>query len=207
MEEETRNSEGEFTSPEEEPTNPWDRQPDEPILWFDRFDRCFRLLGTERTLLAAYRIWHKEGGYKTASSYSSWKDYARKWYWPERAEAWDEAERRERLRAEEEARAKMLREHIAMARAIWGQGLSQLKRMIKEEVALTPSEARIYIKDGITLERQARGLPEYLLEIAQLSDEELLGRYTELFARYASPGSVDGGDAEAGDNSADASPA
>ena len=186
-----------------EKQNPWDRLEGEPFMWFDRFD-YYRMLGPERTIGGAYKVYSKERGKKPSKNGAyHWRKIAEDWHWQERAEAFDIHIRNERLRAEEEERAKMLREHISMARSMWGFGLTELKRMLKEETTLNPTEARIYIKDGVTMERQARGLPEYLLEIAAMSDEELLGRYTELLARYEGEGSVLGGDEAAGDNAAE----
>jgi hypothetical protein len=186
-----------------EKQNPWDRLEGEPFMWFDRFD-YYRMLGPERTIGGANRVYCEERGKKyTKNGAYHWRKIAEEWRWQERAEAFDIHIRNERLRAEEEERAKMLREHISMARSMWGFGLTELKRMLKEETTLNPTEARIYIKDGVTMERQARGLPEYLLEIAAMSDEELLGRYTELLARYEGEGSVLGGDEAAGDNAAE----
>jgi hypothetical protein len=177
--------------------NEWDRIEGEPILWFDRFDKYYRILGPERNLQAAYDLYKGGGGSKKKGRVTAaWKKALVDWNWQKRAEAYDMHVRNERLRAEEKERAKMLKDHISMARSMWGFGLAELKRMLKEKTDLNPTEARIYIKDGVTMERQARGLPEYLLEIASLSDEELLGRYTELLARYEGEGGVVGGDQE-----------
>ncbi len=186
-----------------ETQNPWDRLEGEPILWFDRFDKYYRVQGPGRSLRAAYNLWQKDKGAKPGRVGSAWQKAFADWDWQERAEAYDMHCRQERLRAEEKERAKMLKEHIAMARSMWGFGLTELKRMLEEKTELNPTEARIYIKDGVTMERQARGLPEYLLEIAAMSDEDLLGRYTELLARYEGDGSVPGGDEEAGDRAAE----
>lgn len=186
-----------------ETQNPWDRLEGEPILWFDRFDKYYRVQGPGRNLKAAYNLWRKDKGTKPGQVSASWKKALVDWNWQERAEAFDIECRNERLRAEEKERAKMLKEHISMARSMWGFGLTELKRMLKGKEQLNPTEARIYIKDGVTMERQARGLPEYLLEIAAMSDEELLGRYTELLTRYEGEGSVLGGDEAAGDNAAE----
>jgi len=113
------------------------------------------------------------------------------WHWQERAEAWDLEEQRLRIVAEEEKRSEMLQEHITLARALWGRGAATLKKMQDEDVKLSHEQARQYIKDGVNLERQARGMPEYLLAIAGMSDEELLETYADLLAQASSPGSGD----------------
>lgn len=38
----------------------WERMEGEPILWYGRFDRFFRPMGTERTLLGAFHQWWLE---------------------------------------------------------------------------------------------------------------------------------------------------
>jgi hypothetical protein len=69
----------------------WERQPQEPNVWFDRFER-FRLAGAERSLLAIYnqeRV--RKGQKRTDSPALSWRKAAEQWDWRVRAEAWDEA--------------------------------------------------------------------------------------------------------------------
>lgn len=79
--------------------SPWDRLPEEPNLWFDRFMR-FRLMGVRRSVRAVYlREFSQkadEGGEKPPAA---WYEAAKEWRWRERAEAWDETER-ERIRQE-----------------------------------------------------------------------------------------------------------
>ena len=186
-----------------EQPKPWERQPGEPMRWYDRFDRFYRAQGPDRNIKKAYHLWREHKGRpakpRTGTS-SSWIDNHEKWDWKKRAEAWDMEERQLRIIAEEEKRAEMLQEHITLARALWQRGAATLQQMREEDTILTHEQARQYIKDGINLERQARGMPEYLLEIAQLSDEELLERYAELLAQTSSSGS---GDETAGANTAD----
>jgi hypothetical protein len=68
--------------------HPWDRQPDEPSLWFARFD-TYRLLGPSRTIEAAFR----EGMGEKGKCPSRWYTESVRWRWRERAEAWDASER------------------------------------------------------------------------------------------------------------------
>lgn len=85
--------------------DPWDQQPGEPKLWFERFD-VFRLLGPNRTVAKAYRKVryndiHMAGqGQKSGSNY--WYEVADKWRWEARADAWDKM-RREELEDREKA--------------------------------------------------------------------------------------------------------
>ncbi len=176
---------------------PWERQPGEPMMWYTRFDKYYRIQDgaeSERNLRQAYHMWRRDNGNPpkpTTGVSSAWTDKFKEWNWKDRAEAWDMEQHRLRMQAEEEERAEMLKEHITLARALWQRGAATLKRMQEKKETLTHEQARQYIKDGISLERQARGLPEYLLEVAQLTDEELQEQYAELLAKVSGPGSGD----------------
>ncbi len=88
---------------------PWDRLPDEPNLWYDRFER-FRLMGAGRSVLAVYREYlaHKGAKWRGRSGLpTSWRNAVERFRWRERAEAWDE-----RQRAEERERWKRRRDEL-----------------------------------------------------------------------------------------------
>lgn len=89
----------------------WDRRRDddgelESMLWFGRFDKIYRPMGTERSLLGAYNIWRKgaERGGKSTSVPQSWEKAFHRLDWKSRAEAWDIAEL-ERIKDEFQERA------------------------------------------------------------------------------------------------------
>jgi len=134
----------------------------------------------------------------------AWFRNAKKWKWRERAEAWDEHERQKRLVIEQDEREKMVRRHVQIGiglQSVGGQRLKQLESHLQE---LSPAEARLYLKEGIGLERTARGLPEYLLAVAEMSDEQLMEKYAELLAGGATgDGSDRSGDGGAGDGGPD----
>ena len=179
----------------------WERQQGEPILWFGRFER-YRILGTERNLLSVYNAWRAEvgkGGQKTSIPHA-WDINCKRWDWRERAEAWDAEQRRLRMIQEQEALDEMYRQHTQAAIMMRGIGMIKLddlrqnRKALDEEVS--PSDARLLVKDGIEIERTARGLPKEFVEILGMTDDELLARYSQ---RYA-PASPDGsGDDSAGD--------
>ncbi len=110
---------------------PWDQQPGEPDRWFQRFCR-YLYMGPRRSFLATYRTEWRErvqsgvGCPSLNSIPNTWQMAVVRWQWPERAAAWDRAER-ERLHAEYEAdrhadrlaRVRLLRAHRErLARAI-----------------------------------------------------------------------------------------
>lgn len=164
---------------------PWDRQVAdgelEPMRWFSRFDRYFRPQGPERSMLAAYNAWREDEGKEEAcSTPDHWWHAAERYDWRYRAEAWDEHNRRLRLSKEEEERRKMQERHIKLATGLQVLGGTRMSQLRQQPDMLSPAEARRYIKEGISIERRARGLPEYLLAVAQMTDDELLSRYNQL---------------------------
>ena len=164
----------------------WDRQRDhetgelEPNLWYSRFVD-YRLQGPDRTLLGAVNRWRAKVGKNRQNSIpGAWSRNAKRWRWRARAEAWDAECCRERIAAAEKARAEMIEHHIKLGRSLQQVGAKRLLQLGKAPESLTAGEARQFIKAGVAIERQARGLPEYLLEIAAMTEAELRERYAAL---------------------------
>jgi hypothetical protein len=68
---------------------PWEQKPDEPGRWYQQFER-YRLLGPDRSLLAAFNQWRIEKGRKVSTrAPKTWRDAAARCSWQSRAEAWD----------------------------------------------------------------------------------------------------------------------
>lgn len=189
-------------------SEPWRREKGEPAQWFHRLDAYFRPLGPERTIEEAWRRWKAAEAKVRKSKRPSvhWYKASDKWRWKERAEAWDASERRKRIAVEEEARAEMLKRHTRQAQALQSIGSMRLqlfdrKRLdrmepderVKELKELKLSEARHYVQDGTALERQARGLPEHLIAVTQMKDDDLLGYINGLLAETSGgPGGSEG---------------
>lgn len=171
----------------------WERQRDtdgtlEPNLWYDRFTD-FRLMGPERSLLGLYRQWLKDKGRERQKlptrAPQVWHDTAERWDWRRRAELWDAENRRLRIEEEEEARREMLKRHARQAQAMQGIGAQGLRKLAQRVAELTATEIRQLIMDGIKAERQAIGLPEHLLQVAAMTDEELLDQYQGILVSLA----------------------
>ncbi len=164
--------------------NPWDRQRDEngelePNLWYDRFEQ-YRAAGPNRSITRIYKAWRVTMGYEKLrySAYpSSWVRASNRWNWKERAESWDEHRRQLDYIAEQAQHDEMRQRHADIGKALQGVGAKALKRMSayedKQLPALEASDARLFLKDGIGIERMARGLPVELLAIYNMTDEEL----------------------------------
>jgi len=70
------------------PEGIWQPLPDEPQRWYARFD-CFRSLGPERTIAAAYRAHAGPNANDAGRPSKTWYAMAARWRWEERALAWD----------------------------------------------------------------------------------------------------------------------
>lgn len=71
--------------------NIWERQDNEPTLWFGRFQR-FLAMGPERSVLGLYNQWRQEKAHESkpaSSPPSAWTNAAKKWNWRQRASAYD----------------------------------------------------------------------------------------------------------------------
>jgi hypothetical protein len=79
----------------------WEKKSDEPLTWFNRFER-YRLLGPQRSLDAASQRCAQVEGQRCAESSRTWYGASRRWQWQERARAWN-ATQPSPLPGEEEA--------------------------------------------------------------------------------------------------------
>lgn len=104
--------------------DPWERLPDEPSRWYERFD-LYRLLGPTRALRVAYRRYRELRGMKDLRVGSGippeWAHTAKQWLWKERAELWDAHCRMEQERITEE----VMNEGLALSY----QRVEHLKRL------------------------------------------------------------------------------
>jgi hypothetical protein len=190
----------------------WDRRDDEPVkqfLWFDRY----RSLGPERTYVAAWKSWEQEQYEQGLRDFpppsearlhmsGGWQEAATKFDWADRADAFDLHMREQRFRRELDERAKMYQRHIEIALEMQRMGLDTIKDYKTNHKVLSQTEARQYIKTGVEMERKARGIPEYMVRIAEMENTELLEKYAkfleELGADLEGTGDVQDGDSEEG---------
>lgn len=73
----------------------WDRLPDEPEDWFDKFSKYARGLGHEFTVTKAFRLYATDFKH-TTDIMAHWSQQAHQWKWKERAKAWAEFDRLQR---------------------------------------------------------------------------------------------------------------
>jgi hypothetical protein len=143
-------------------SEPWERQPGEPNLWFSRFER-FRLTGPSRSLLGTVNAeLVQKGRAKQAKVPGAWNKAATQWRWRERAEAWDESERQKAREAHSKEIDEMNRRHIQEAKALQQKAVQRLQSLKPEE--LSGFEVLRFLLDAAKLERSAQGEPETVEE-------------------------------------------
>jgi hypothetical protein len=143
-------------------SEPWERQPGEPNLWFSRFER-FRLTGPTRTLLGMVNAeLVEQGRSRQLRVPGAWNRAFAKWRWRERAEAWDESERQKVREAHSKEIDEMNRRHIQEAKALQQKAVQRLQSLKPEE--LSGFEVLRFLLDAAKLERSAQGEPETVEE-------------------------------------------
>ena len=79
--------------------NSWDRQPREPVRWYDIFVRYYLASGLSRTVRVAFLAYVKDTkpeAFMEAQSRrgapGQWMTMADRWHWRERAAAWEQSQ-------------------------------------------------------------------------------------------------------------------
>jgi hypothetical protein len=141
---------------------PWERQLEEPNLWFTRFER-YRLAGPNRSLLGTMNAERTEKSRKRQSRVSgAWNQAYERWRWRERAEAWDEQEQHRVRTAHAQDIEEMNRRHIQEAQALQNKAIQRLKSLELDD--LSGADVLRYLVEATKLERTARGEPETIEE-------------------------------------------
>ena len=118
--------------------NSWEKQSEEKMLWFNRFDLYYRPIGPERTLLGAYNRWRVTHGKNPAPApapSSAWTINSKKYRWTERAEHWDTYQIKLRHDAEQEAIEEARVERKAMIRGMKAE-LALYLNSVKEKLLI-----------------------------------------------------------------------
>lgn len=183
----------------------WDQQPGEPLSWFSRFINYYVPLGTNRSLEQAFRDWQSKEALRSKGKRPNptWYRVFKEWRWKERAHAWDMAQTSKAISETENEIVEMRKRQIRAAILFQNKALKRLDQLDAGE--LTPAEALRYLAQGIEIERQARGLPTKIIELMQLTDDELIEQYEQIFGILANPGSDRNSDALEGDTDPPAS--
>ena len=94
----------------------WEQQPEESDKWYGRFE-MYRNLGTERTLLGA---WRRATGKERAQADGYWQRQCSRWRWRDRARAWDKHLRNLARQEQEQAVIEMGRRAARNAATLQG---------------------------------------------------------------------------------------
>lgn len=150
----------------------------------------------DTTPLEAFEIWYaNERSWvatvqKTAvpeRTLYAWRD---KYKWVQEADLRDRMAQEAARKAAVKRRADMIKRHADIGRGLQGKAIGYLNN--QEMVIESASDAVYAAKTGIDIERQAEGMPEHLIQILNMSDDELMERYDELNGTDIDPG-VDAG--------------
>lgn len=172
---------------------PYDRQSEESAKAYEAF-ALYRDMGIERSTDAVARQLRK-----SSALIQRWSSLYR---WVERVAAWDayidQQAQRKVAKAAIDRKAAMLQRHAMGGRALQAFGLRYLQN---DRMPDKGQDAISAIQRGVEIERKAEGLPEWIFEVVNADDSELLRQYHELLAEAGRAGS---GDEAPGDTDPDA---
>lgn len=135
--------------------NPWERRPEEPSLWYDRFWRYYLPMGADCSVLGAYRDYQAAHGKYPERPYRRaprrWYINAKAWEWDQRVEAWLAQERleKEKERAkdkerEEQERADWRVKRRELLEALYRKTLSMTKT-VKSQLGLVRCSSAVKV--------------------------------------------------------------
>lgn len=152
----------------DEELKPWERQPREPNLWFDRFER-YRLKGAQRTLLGTVRQEAEESGRLKLPTRvpGSWYTQFYKWRWRQRAEAWDAWRRQMEEQRWERRRRKVREEEWKLADDL----IAKAKQMLAMPIVRTVRETSEDGQQVTTIVEPARWRQADVARFVELADK------------------------------------
>lgn len=155
---------------------PWDQQPGESSLWFSRFETYLKM-GVVRSFMGAHEKWLREQGKYNAAEKAKqvpgqWQVKAKEFAWKNRAEAWDQEERRQQRAWEDQKLQELKKEELRLAFLLLEEGRKMLewplvektisedgKTIIFKPAGWSKSTVERYLKAGSELARRSVGAP------------------------------------------------
>lgn len=122
----------------------WERLPDEPLLWFQRFER-FRLMTPTRSISRVFceeRDKKKQEKTRTNAG-PEWYRAAEQWRWNERAAAWDAVQTKHLEQTIESEKARVLLEGYALMH----RRVARLNAEVEQLLAYAQDEKRVWNPD------------------------------------------------------------
>lgn len=165
----------------DESRNLWERQLDEPTMWYNRFFKWYLLSGPERTIRSAchaFRKAKKPGAKLIKATSPSWTFYYKKWSWYRRAVAFDDAQNLALQARIEDERYQMFLRHRAQARKWSDASMEWLDKIEGHRIQSGVLALRAW---QASLDVEARSLiPPQILKLFEMSDAELMAFYESL---------------------------
>jgi len=162
----------------------YDRQPGETTKAYEAFT-VYRDLGMGRTLERVSATLQK-----SVTMLGRWSSQYR---WIERAAAYDDyIEAQARKKNERDAirrKADMLKRHALTGKVLQQKGVKYLDETPKP--IDRAQDAIAAIRTGIEIERKAENLPDWIFEVVDAPDDDLLRQYNELLTQVGGAGSGD----------------
>lgn len=156
--------------------NEWERQPGEPKRAFTAFT-YFRDDGDERSVTA---VRDRSGG---AYSHAKLMEWATRWRWIERADAYDRWIDRKRQKAYIEEVEAQARRQVELGQRLQGVGEEWVGEVLADEKGrrenLTATTALRFIDKGVHLERQGLGVDKPVSEQPGAAVPNILDAQTE----------------------------
>jgi hypothetical protein len=164
------------------------------------------LMGPGRSLRALWRqyskIPQKAPNQPPTRSYNTLKKWSRRHNWQKRAKLYDAEQERLKIEQAQADIAEMNARHVSSSQAT--QSISaKVKFTLLKRLRDTPDELRSFSTEELLNlivklerideiakreERQARGVPGWLLQLTTMTDEELMAKYANLVARVGGGG-------------------
>lgn len=131
-------------------------------------------------------VWD-EKGWGEAPGYDALHRWRSRFGWDEKADKLDDEVAQRETRQAIKRKTDMLKRHAQNGRALQTQALNFMNDRLKnrQPVIETVGQAMRAIETGTRMERQAEGLPDWIIEYMGLSDEQLLARYASILTQIA----------------------
>ena len=133
-----------------EPVLEWEQRLREPPKWFQRF-REYCDLGPGRTLTAVFNNFLEGGSEPSRQVPGLWKRMAKRWHWPERAQALDAWKRQQRANELEEVRRARLDQLLALDRDVRYPRIVALHKKIDEIIAGGGLAKTVKVEGNVTM--------------------------------------------------------
>lgn len=147
----------------------------------------------DRNFVAACRRWQENNPSEPAVPERTLRHWANAFGWHDRADDRDAEADAKAHREAVRRRADILSRHALIGKTLSSKGVAFYAD--KETKIRDVGEALAAIRLGVEIERKAEGMPEWLVRVMSMDDDQLIREYGRVVAQIGGP---DGGDETAG---------